>query len=352
MFERLPSPADLLARPITSGLALAAIMTTVVATTGASIEPLVMTRDAIGPEPWRLLTSALPHIGVFHLVFNVYWLLVIGGAIEARAGVRVIVPLVLATAIGSAALEHALFAGGVGLSGVGYGLFGFARAANRRDPTFRDVVDDRTAQLFVVWFFVCCAMTATGVMAVANAAHAGGWLVGMLAGIAWAGREQRVLAAIGALVTVLVSVAIASPALRASVNVSGVEQELAHDAYALIEAEPSRAIALYEDAIARDPSVAQWHHSLGVALERAGRDDDALRSFERAYELDTGHELPPDALAIMLARQARDALEAERWDDAVTPLRRAIELVPEHDDAPAWRRALEHATARRDAAAR
>jgi membrane associated rhomboid family serine protease len=142
----LPAVAELARRPITTGLVLAAIATTLLWESGFSIDALAMSPRAVGTEPWRLLTSALPHVGFLHLAFNAYWTLVLGGAIEARCGAPVTALLVLGTAIASAALEHALFAGGVGLSGVGYGLFGFAWVASKRHEAFEDVVDAATVQ--------------------------------------------------------------------------------------------------------------------------------------------------------------------------------------------------------------
>ena len=70
--------------------------------------------------------------------------------------------------------EQALFYGGVGLSGVVYGLFGLLWVLSRRDSRFRDAMDRQTVQLMVAWFFLCIVLTITGAWKVANVAHGAG----------------------------------------------------------------------------------------------------------------------------------------------------------------------------------
>ena len=332
-----PSLTELLHRPITSGLALAAIGTTLLWETGFSIDALVMTPSAIGPEPWRLLTSALPHIGVLHLVFNVYWLLVLGGAIETRCGPRITTALIVVTGIGSAAFEQALFSGGVGLSGIGYGLFGFGWMAARRGVAFGDVVDTRTVQTFLAWFVFCCITTFIGVFAVANAAHAGGLAIGMLAGVAWAQPSKRRAGIAGTLALTAVFLGLASRPVRAFVNVHGLGQDLADEAYARIESDPEEAITGYDLALAREPEVANWHYNQGVALQRAGRQADADAAYARALALDPSDAISREAVAATHARRANEALADFRNEDAIVELRAAIALVPSPEFAAEWR---------------
>src|SRR5436309_2497422 len=82
----------------------------------------------------------------------------------------------------SGALEFGFSDGGVGLSGVGYGLFGLLWILSKRDHRFADAVDARTIQTFIIWFFVCIATTIMHVMQVANIAHGGGAALGILTG--------------------------------------------------------------------------------------------------------------------------------------------------------------------------
>jgi membrane associated rhomboid family serine protease len=63
-----------------------------------------------------------------------------------------------------------------------YGFFGFLWVLQRRDPRFADAMDDRTAGLFVAWFFLCILLTVSQVLRVGNVAHASGAAIGALVG--------------------------------------------------------------------------------------------------------------------------------------------------------------------------
>ena len=50
------------------------------------IAPLVMDCRAWKGQPWRLVTSALPHVDLLHLAFNLYWLWAFGTTVEGVFG--------------------------------------------------------------------------------------------------------------------------------------------------------------------------------------------------------------------------------------------------------------------------
>lgn len=218
-----PSLTHAPAYPVTAGLALLAIVVTflVMQKPPAGAHPpdlyglfaMDLRAFELPPrgQPWRLLSSTLPHVGWIHLIFNVVWLWAFGTTLEARYGLLRYLGLIVVVAVASSAAEYAFFAGGVGLSGVGYGLFGFRWAMARRDPRSIDLMDERTTATFVLWFFVCIATTYTGLMAVANVAHGVGALTGMAIGFAvasaprWTIRARAVAGAL-ALAVVLLSV--------------------------------------------------------------------------------------------------------------------------------------------------
>lgn len=129
---RSPPPLSRLpAYPVTGGVGLLATAVTLLVAAGRwdlarfEVNPLAVTR-----EPWRLVISALPHMldlgrgDVFHLPFNLYWLWLFGTVIEDVYGHVKTFALFLLLAAGSQLAEYALFRGGIGLSGVTYGLFG------------------------------------------------------------------------------------------------------------------------------------------------------------------------------------------------------------------------------------
>ena len=151
--EAVRTPPSVVRAPeflVTSAVCAAAIAVTLAWMSGKSISVLEMDLRAFHGQPWRLVTSCLPHVDVFHLLFNVYWTWVFGTLIEERFGHVRTLGLMTLLAVGSAAGEYAhFFEGGVGLSGVGYGLFAFVWVLARRDtPRWRDAMDTRTATAF------------------------------------------------------------------------------------------------------------------------------------------------------------------------------------------------------------
>src|SRR5205814_1426823 len=67
---------------------------------------------------------------------------------------------------------------GIGLSGVGYALFGFGWVGRRRYPEFARVVNERTIQMFVLWGAICVVATQMHIMNIGNVAHLSGLLFG------------------------------------------------------------------------------------------------------------------------------------------------------------------------------
>jgi hypothetical protein len=84
-----------------------------------------------------------------------------------------------------------------------YGLFGLLWILSQRDERFHDVIDRRTIELFVLWFFFCIIATLTNIMRVANIAHGAGAVLGILTGFAITLPRRRVLFASGVAVFLL-----------------------------------------------------------------------------------------------------------------------------------------------------
>src|SRR4051794_15366510 len=134
---RTPPPVLSLGRyPVTGGLCLLAMLVTAAWGAHYSIEPFTESPLHVLDQPWRLITSIFPHADIFHLAFNVYWIWVFGTLLEETFGHLAYAGIVLLLAAGSGAAELAVLDGGVGLSGVGYGLFGMLFVLSRRDPRF------------------------------------------------------------------------------------------------------------------------------------------------------------------------------------------------------------------------
>jgi GlpG protein len=238
-------------------------------------------------QPWRLVTSTLPHIDVIHLAFNLYWLWVFGTRLEDTLGRWALAGLMLFFAVGASAAEYALFQGGVGLSGVGYGLFGLLWVLSRKDPRFAGAVDGQTVALFLGWFILCCVLTATGAWKVGNVAHAAGAMLGVLVGIALSVRGRLRVAVVGLLSGTIALIFLGATALRPQVNLAGqMGAEWAYLGYRDLEEERNQSAAdKYRQAVGLDPNQANWWYGLAVAQERLDQTSEAVASLQRAQSL-------------------------------------------------------------------
>lgn len=238
-------------------------------------------------ELWRLVTSAFPHSDILHLAFNLYWLWVFGSLIEQVYGHLKTAMLLILFALGSGALEFAFGVGGVGLSGVGYGMFGMLWVLSKRDERFRDAVDGKTIQLFVIWFFFCVATTILHIFAVANIAHAAGAILGALTGFAIVSPHRRHLAVAAISIAVLFGIW-GSTLGRPRINVSGKggyeEGKWGYDA--LVAGDYRDAAKWLNDAATYQPNIAAYWFDLGIADEKLGKKVAAHAAYQRAHEIE------------------------------------------------------------------
>jgi rhomboid protease GluP len=133
---------------------------------------------------WRLLTCIFVHIGLIHILFNVYAFLTVSSFIETEIGTaRYLSLFLLAGAGGSAAtllIRLVLLHSGVlsaGASGAIFGLIGFAipyfsRLRSERGRDVRSFMIRWAIYAFVFGFFVGAD----------NLAHAGGFAAGFVLG--------------------------------------------------------------------------------------------------------------------------------------------------------------------------
>jgi membrane associated rhomboid family serine protease len=237
---------------------------------------------AVHGEPWRFVVSALPHGTVMHLAFNLYWLWVFGTLLEERFGHFVTFGLYVVLAAISGGAEYALLAGGIGLSGIGYGLLGMLWMLGRADRRFDDAVDARTVQLFLLWGVLCIVTTVTNVMPIANIAHGIGLVAGVIIGRA-IGVNRSYWAALGLLT---LAVAAGASRYRPVVNL-GRHKAAEHEAYAADRAsdahKPALAAAVYRAAFALDPALPYWVN-LANLDEQLGDSTAARADLERGCE--------------------------------------------------------------------
>ncbi|WP_237067603.1 rhomboid family intramembrane serine protease [Microbulbifer guangxiensis] len=134
-------------------------------------------------EYWRLWSPAIVHFSPPHALFNALGIWILGRSLEARAGTVALALLVLVTAVVSNLAQY-LWSPGIvfgGMSGVVYGLVGAVLVLQRMAPGWRDVPPG-IVTLAVGWLLVCATGLVTLVLGVgvANAAHVGGFISGLL----------------------------------------------------------------------------------------------------------------------------------------------------------------------------
>ena len=138
-------------------------------------------------EYWRLLTPVFLHFGVLHLAFNTLWLWELGRRIEAARGRLTLLAVLVLTGAGGNIAQY-LFGGGVmfgGMSGVIYGLLGYAWVWNRVSGAPGLALPRGLMPVMLGWLVLCMSgvVEAIGFGAIANAAHGAGLAIGALLGL-------------------------------------------------------------------------------------------------------------------------------------------------------------------------
>jgi membrane associated rhomboid family serine protease len=286
---RRPPPFILLPRyPVAGGACvLAALVTAASWSKKFDVGMLVLDPHLSRGQLWRLVTSALPHVDAMHLIFNIYWTWAFGTLIEEIWGSLRTAALFVLLAVGSGGAEYALLKGGVGLSGVGYGLFGLLWVLSRRDARFYGAVDKNTATLFVAWFFLCVFMTWMDWMPVGNIAHGMGAVLGALVGCSVAGHRKHRNWARAGLAALMAACVAGATLARPWINISGSrgirEGELGYQA--LKKEDNTDAIEWLKQATRLRPENAGYWFNMGIAHERLNNPKAALEAFERAHKL-------------------------------------------------------------------
>jgi GlpG protein len=136
---------------------------------------------------WRLFTPVFLHFSVLHIVFNCLWLWDLGRRVEVLQGSYRMFGIVLLIGMGSN-ITQAIFADvGVfgGMSGVIYGLLGYGWVWSALRPQQSLQIPQAVINFMLIWLVACFFGVAEilGAGAVANAAHLGGLIMGMLLGL-------------------------------------------------------------------------------------------------------------------------------------------------------------------------
>lgn len=155
----------------------------------------VATIDSVhAGQVWVLWTSCLVHVDLWHIVFNVWSLWIIGRALERALGTwRYVALSLVCAAISSAAQLAASDATGIGYSGVLYGLIGFGWFLRKRSAELASVFTRGDSILWVAWLFGCLLLTRFKIVSIGNAAHFAGLASGALLGWSFTRPRLRML---------------------------------------------------------------------------------------------------------------------------------------------------------------
>jgi membrane associated rhomboid family serine protease len=319
---------ELLRAPVTGITCVAAIVLTVLWWTKIGAADLLMDSRAFETQPWRLVTSTLLHGNVIHLLFNLTWTWRLGRDVESRIGAWRTAALFLILAVVPAAAEFAVFQGGVGLSGLLYGLFGFVWVLGSRDPKWGGVIDRKTVQIFIFWFFLCIALTLAHLMPIGNMAHAAGWGLGALIGRAVAAPASNRPRWIAAIVAASAAVGLAASIGRPLVNRSGaVEWDWAYRGYVELEAgRDARAADFLRRALARDGKETDWWLNLEIAYRNLGSESEAIDALDHAVRLNPDDPHVRVSRAVSKFSSAYKANEEGRLGDAIALYEESVAL--------------------------
>ncbi len=130
----------------------------------------------------RALAPMFLHFGELHLLFNMLWLWYFGRQLEPRQA-RWLYPTMVLFASFTANTAQYLLGGGNnfgGMSGVVYGLLGYAWILQRIFPSAKKILSD---QIFIVFIVMLVAMELLASSWIATAAHLGGLLAGLFLGM-------------------------------------------------------------------------------------------------------------------------------------------------------------------------
>jgi membrane associated rhomboid family serine protease len=203
--------------------------------------------DIFAGNYWGLITSNFLHTEIWHIAFNLYWLWILGKKIEFESGRIYYGTLIFTSALVSSTIQLAFSdSTGIGLSGIGYSLFGFILFKSRTTEQYKNYLDKRTIYIFIFWLVLCLILTHAKAWSVGNAAHISGLLWGFT--MAYVSKlDYPKQWAIGTgLLSIIVSSIFWTPFSTAW---------LSHKAYALhVDEKEDEAMEIYKIILDREPN--------------------------------------------------------------------------------------------------
>ncbi len=272
--------------------------------------------DLVRGEWWRLVLPMLLHVNLLHLGVNVWALWSFGPFVERLFGNAAYVAIWLLTGVGASLLSIAVhpLASGVGASGA---LFGVVGALAGFVLTHRGVLPQAylaAQRKSIFGFLVTNIAIGLAIPRIDVAAHAGGFVVGLAAGVGLsrdllrpgAHRLRRALTVVVlAALLVLASVGLVLW-LRADPEVRDAAlEERAYQHVARFEYE--RAVPMFDELLDRNRTAPRLY-ARGYARAGVGDTGGAWADFEEAYALEASQtylEASCDAAGRTLRGQSR-----------------------------------------------
>lgn len=256
---------------------------------GANFRP-----DTLDGEWWRLMTSCFLHIGVFHLLMNMYALMYIGLLLEPYLGKSRFLSAYLLTGIAGsvASLYWNEFTISAGASGAIFGMYGVFLAMLTTNLIEKSA---RKALLISIAVFVGYNLLNGLKGGIDNAAHIGGLLSGLLIGYAFypslvkPNESKLISGTIGLLSLLILLVGFIVLSTTASSDINKYEQEM--EQFILLE---EKALSVYDlpgsptdqdylDAI-KETGIPTWHSSIQL-LERVDQFELPIEIHDRNSKL-------------------------------------------------------------------
>jgi rhomboid protease GluP len=291
-------------------------------------------------QVWRLLASMFLHIGVMHLVFNSYALLVLGSDVERLYGSPRFLAIYLLAGLWGGLASFALSPDlSAGASGAIFGLLGAMVAFLRRE---REVFGSWGRQRLLNLLGVAALNLVLGftVPGIDNFAHLGGlfsgavlgWLLAPRYQVAWDDRygphladRSRRLARWGIIILAVV-LWVGATGAAMTLQRQSAAVLIYQGQQALQRNDPAAAESLFRRAISSDSSSAEADLYLGVALANQGKTALAAEAYQAALRLQP--DLAEAHWNLALAYVALD-----RPQDAITEFESFITLRPDSPDA-------------------
>jgi rhomboid protease GluP len=274
---------------------------------GANFGPFTL-----GGQWWRLITSLFLHIGIVHLAVNMWCLWHLGIMAEEvwKRSSFATLYLIAGAAGALASLAWHPFVVEAGASGAIFGVAGAlivyflvpVRAPDSRLTSRSGILRSRSGKLALGSLLAFAAYNLVFGMltpGIANAAHIGGFVAGLLLGLLLIGqkdRRQRGLAL--AVLALVIAGAVTVHFRRYAVHVERGER-------ALSAGNPGAAIAELTTAVRQNPQFAQSYLLLGQAYLGTSQFAQAEAAFRHALALEPDSSQTRSQLGMSLALQGR-----------------------------------------------